>query len=709
MIIRNEIIKVDSSSDVSVLLNIFRSNAKCEVVYIEKDGRLMGEVGYDKVRRYIEECIEIEDDIESLTEDIKTAKFTDFTEEEVQYEIVSKFIAEKDKSSFVVLNAEDNILYAVIDESRYKRMENRREIVLRYFDELEIFFESMFMFYLENRHFRKAAFLPDSIGKMVHSVLGNTENITLLEDNVSDMTGYDVVFGEDYCSPNTSYVSWYDLMVLLYDSKYNVYSKEDNMIGVALEKVKASNLCLLSCPCLLDLENRTDRENIIAAHPEPGAEWITSEEGLKVFCQGLEEYDMKKIDEIMSFNFIANNTGVRNLDIRNDMLNVIDGIRFTTDTPDDFTRTVHMFGPSTLFGVGVEDKNTLPSFIQRYVNEHFPDKKIRVVNHGVPRADDVDIARLIRNTPIKSADIIVILYSRHEHEHLFRCALEKVKFLDAVNIFKRPHDMGEIFLDASHWNYKPNKKLSEYIVKEFIADCICNDNGLYDDSEKKQVINNAFYDKLSKDKEFLKSIEALKVFRFDNSRKTGCILMNANPFTLGHRALVEMSLEQVENLFVFVIQEDKSFFRFEDRFEMVKAGCEDLKNVKVLPTGKVMGSNVTMPAYFQKGQSSGVVEIDLRNDIAVMAGFILPALNITVRFMGSEPTCAVTRQLLQQTKELLPYYGVQLVVYERAEIENEPISASVVRKLMKDNKKEEIKKIVPETTYAYLLKKGFIK
>jgi hypothetical protein len=311
-----------------------------------------------------------------------------------------------------------------VDQSRYKRLENRREIVLRYFDELEISFESMFRFYLENRHFRKAAFLPDSIGKMVYSFLDNKDHITLLEDNAGDMSGYDVVFGEACCIPSVSYVSWYDLMVFLYDSKYNVYSKEDNMIGGALEKVKASNLCLLSCPCLLDLEIRTDRENIIAAHPEPGAEWITSEEGLKVFRQGLEEYDMKKIDEMMSFNFIANNTGVRNLDIRNDMLNVINGIRFTTDTPDGFTRTVHMFGPSTLFGVGVEDKNTLPSFVQRCINEHFPDKKIRVVNHGVPRADDVDIARLIRNTPIKSADIIVILYSRHEPEHLFRCALE---------------------------------------------------------------------------------------------------------------------------------------------------------------------------------------------------------------------------------------------------------------------------------------------
>lgn len=374
-----------------------------------------------------------------------------------------------------------------------------------------------------------------------------------------------------------------------------------------------------------------------------------------------------------------------------------------------YQRTIHMFGPSTLFGVGVEDKNTLASFVQRLVNEKFPDKKIRVVNHGVPRANDMDIAKLIRSTPMKKADMMVIMYSRLDEAMYFRCDFEKIKVLNAQSLFERPHDMGEIFLDNSHWNHKPNIRLSEFLVSEFLTECIINDNGLYDDSDKHLVRHDAFYNKLCQDKGFMQSLEALKALRFNNSKKTGCIIMNANPFTLGHRALVEMSLKQVENLFVFVVQEDKSYFKFKDRFAMVKAGCSDLKNVKVLPTGDYMCTDLTVPCYFQREQGKKVVSVDLRNEISVFAGFVSPTLNITVRFMGSEPLCEVTRQLEQQTLELLPYYGMQLVIFDRFEKDNQPVSASAVRKYMQENNKEAIEKIVPPTTYHYLLEHGFIK
>ena len=711
MIVKNEVIKMDYKNDVNELLDAFKENKQCEVIYIEKEGRLIGQIKYDKLKKYIEGSIQLDNKaaIEDFADSIESAQFTGFSEEEEDYEIVSKFIAEKDKSSLLILDEAGMPLYLAADESRYQRIENKRKISLRYFDELEIPFESMFAFYLQSKGYKKIGFLLDDMSKLVYSKLNNTDNMTFIEGKDNEENSYDVIVGEA-CPPfDTKFVSWYDLMVLLYNSKYNVYCKEDNMISEALKKVKAANLCIVRCPSVLELQNRTSRENIIAAHSEQGVEWVNSDDGLEVFRQGLKEYDMEKINQMMSFGFIGNNAGVHNLDIRNDMLNIINGIRLTTDTPFEYTRTIHMFGPSTLFGVGVEDKNTLASFVQRYVNEHFKDKRIRIVNHGVPRADDLDIARLIRNTPIKAADMIVIQYSRLEEHHYFRCTLEKIKYLDAVKVFERPHDMGEIFLDVSHWNYRPNAKLSEYIVKEFLAVCIENDNGLYDDSDKNMVINNAFYEKMLKDKVFMKSLEDLKLQRFDNSKKTGCIIMNANPFTRGHRGLVEMALEHVENLFVFVAQEDRSFFSFKDRFAMVKEGCKDFKNVKVLPTGSVMGSMLTIPAYFQKEQYNHEVKLDFKNETTIMAGFIAPVLNITMRFMGTEPTCAVTRQLEQQTQELLPYYGIQLIIFERLESDAKPISASSVRAFMKGNNKEEIKKIVPITTYNYLLEKGFIK
>jgi len=180
--------------------------------------------------------------------------------------------------------------------------------------------------------------------------------------------------------------------------------------------------------------------------------------------------------------------------------------------------------------------------------------------------------------------------------------------------------------------------------------------------------------------------------------------MNANPFTLGHRGLVEMSLQHVENLYVFVLQEDRSYFTFKDRFAMVREGCKDLENVKVLSTGNVMASAALFPEYFQREQIKKEVKFDISKDITVMAGFIAPTLNITMRFMGTEPLCPITRQLVQHTQDLLPYYGVQLVIFDRIEKENEPISASSVRKYLKEKNEDTMKKIVPVTTYEYLIK-----
>lgn len=708
MIIKDKIRRLHCNSTIKELLDLFMADETCELVYLEEDNKIMGEISYAKVEQRLGEGGCFKEEVKSLIGQPCTADFTGFTEEETEYEIIRKFMAQKELHSLLVLQEDGTPLYSVVDESRFQRKENQTRIAFGYLKELEIAFDSIFNFYLTSHKFEKIAFLPGEISEQVYNMLSDRKRIVMLEKEEFQESDYDIVLGADGGSDSNA-LSWYQLLVLLYDSIYNVYSKEDNMITEALKKILPSNLCILRCPMVMDLEQKTEREALLAMHTEKDEEWFQSDEGIQVFCDGLKEYDREKIDEMMDFQFIGNHTGVYNMDVRNSMLNVIDGIRFTSDTPFMYNRTIHMFGPSTLFGVGVEDKHTISSYVQRYVNHKFPEKNIRVVNHGVPRADDIDIARLIRSTPVKSADMIVIVYSRLEENHNIRCAFEKIKCLDVHQIFERPHDMGEIFLDTTHWNHKPNRRISEYLVDGFLGDCILNDNGIYDNVQKNQVIHNAFYTKLSQDKEFLKSIEELKQYRFQNSKKTGCIIMNANPFTLGHRGLVEMSLKYVENLYVFVLQEDRSYFSFKDRFAMVREGCKDLKNVKVLPTGNVMASAALFPEYFQREKLKKEVKFDIRKDITVMAGFIAPTLNITMRFMGTEPICPITRQLVQHTQELLPYYGVQLVIFDRIEKENEPISASSVRKYLKERNEEAMRKIVPATTYEYLINNFMMK
>lgn len=62
----------------------------------------------------------------------------------------------------------------------------------------------------------------------------------------------------------------------------------------------------------------------------------------------------------------------------------------------------------------------------------------------------------------------------------------------------------------------------------------------------------------------------------------GAIVMNCNPFTLGHRYLMETCAKQCDMLLVFVVQENKSYFPFTDRIRLVREGCSDLDNVCVV-------------------------------------------------------------------------------------------------------------------------------
>lgn len=178
--------------------------------------------------------------------------------------------------------------------------------------------------------------------------------------------------------------------------------------------------------------------------------------------------------------------------------------------------------------------------------------------------------------------------------------------------------------------------------------------------------------------------------------------MNCNPFTLGHRYLIEEAAKKVDNLYVFVVEEDKSVFPFKDRIELVKKGTKDLKNVKVLPSGKWMISLLTLPGYFTK-DSKTEINTDASKDLNLFAEYIAPTLGINVRFAGTEPLDKFTCAYNESMRRELPKHGIEFCEIERKMVNNDFISASKVRKLLESGNFETLKSYVPKTTYDYLV------
>lgn len=194
----------------------------------------------------------------------------------------------------------------------------------------------------------------------------------------------------------------------------------------------------------------------------------------------------------------------------------------------------------------------------------------------------------------------------------------------------------------------------------------------------------------------------IKKYEIDTSKKRAMLVMNCNPFTLGHQYLVEKVASENEEVLLFVVEEDKSVFPFKVRYELVKKGTAHLSNVKVIEGTEYIISSATFPNYFLRKEDDSLIEYT-KLDASVCGKKFGKILNINKRYVGEEPYCNVTNIYNNTLKDILPQYGIEVIIVPRKEIENKAISASYVRELLKSENFEEIKKIVPQTTYEFLL------
>jgi len=198
-----------------------------------------------------------------------------------------------------------------------------------------------------------------------------------------------------------------------------------------------------------------------------------------------------------------------------------------------------------------------------------------------------------------------------------------------------------------------------------------------------------------------KHLKAIKVCDYKDGGIVGACVMACNPFTSGHRFLIEYASKQVDLLYVLVLEEEGFYFTFEERIDMVRKGTEDLKNVVVASSGKLLISKSTFKNYYEK-EIHPDAKIDADKDVLIFKKYVVPELGITRRYVGEEPTDNITSQYNQLLKKELKDV-IDVIEIPRKTIEgNEVISAKKVRGLLSEEKWNEIKRIVPESTFRYL-------
>lgn len=385
------------------------------------------------------------------------------------------------------------------------------------------------------------------------------------------------------------------------------------------------------------------------------------------------------------------------------LVNTENGVRKTCGQPEAYAGTVYFFGMCTIYGALVEDAYTIPSLVQKEIRAS--GRKYRVVNLGNEILSDMRNLKEVLN--LDKNDLAVVLFP-----YITDRIKEQIPVIEIGEEFNRlwkEEFYGkECFMDSvQHCGDYGNRIYSKILFRELA--------GYLTDTDHVRLRKNTVYDIFRKNEKDLRSLYGLDAYLEElykekkkisgYAEKTGCIVMNCNPFTLGHRCLIECALKQVDALIVFVVQEDKSFFSFEDRFEMVKRGTCDLKRVSVIRSGTLVLSSETFPTYFKKKEVKNQEPVCVEEDLRIFAQYIAPALDIRYRFVGEEPKDYVTGMYNRAMKQILPAVSeIRVIEIPRMCIRGTIISATEVRTHYRQGNFERVREWVPKTTLDYLMK-----
>ena len=385
----------------------------------------------------------------------------------------------------------------------------------------------------------------------------------------------------------------------------------------------------------------------------------------------------------------SNSKGISEVFFNGEYINFDNGFRRTPQNDPAVENNIWLFGPCCVRGLNFDDSHTMSAKLKEMVGNDY-----NVMNRGTM---NTCLNYVMRMAEYSRGDVAAFFSPDYVPEH----KNERVCYIDGNDIFNKVPSLEKHITDSLY-------HCDGIVIDEVVKSIYKNIGKLsIECGEKKKVTfgsrrkrvpaldmyeQNHFTD-------WLRSLDQYK-----KAGNNGAIVMNANPFTYGHRYLVEYAASKVDYLYVMVVEEDKSFFKFEERYKLVKEGTADLKNVIVFPSSQYIISSSSLPGYFKKENMQGDILLDATQDIVSFAQ-VAEALNIHVRFCGEEPKDLFTKRYNDNMEKLLPQYGIEFEVIDRKTCAGEVISASRVRNCLKEGKLEEIKGLVPDTTYNYLKQK----
>lgn len=350
-------------------------------------------------------------------------------------------------------------------------------------------------------------------------------------------------------------------------------------------------------------------------------------------------------------------------------------------------KTIYIVGPCIAGGVVNFENEKLVQILKSKLDNFALPYKVKAV--AMLYENNYDILR----EEINKNDIVFIL-----NEILYENELD-------IKTYYNKYDEGK-FLYTNvpiHTTVTGNNLVADVLIDKFIKPIY--QASLAEDDDKllykgRLQIENSTREQVKK---YIDKIKATRILPVNAT--IGSIVMNCNPFTLGHKHLVEYAAKQVDYLYIFVVEEDLSAIPFVDRLFLVHENTKHLSNVIVVPSGDFIISQTTFTNYFSKETTQH--KANAEEDVRIFGELIAPQLNITKRFVGQEPFDRVTSEYNSLMKSILPEFNVELIEIPRYCLNDDPngnaINATSVRKALIDKDFDFIAKRVPKSVCEYLI------
>lgn len=408
------------------------------------------------------------------------------------------------------------------------------------------------------------------------------------------------------------------------------------------------------------------------------------------------EDDAKFYDELYELEDYKNQTAQKEIfdsnicyeykrNLSGKYFDAVDGHRITCFQPDQYVGTIYILGLCIIVGRHVEDQYTIESWLQKYLSEkgyHY-----RVENYGfesrVDSGIDVRLEEIGRYSP---NDIVIYMSGLGESVNIKGISVEK--------IFEKYNVPDDWVMDMySHCNHKANKCIANEMfemVKPYLLHA--SEENLTNCQDDIQIeMHDVMADYV--ERKYIR--QYFNDFCGEKYNSVGAVVMKGDPFSYGHRYLVEQALQQVEFLIIFVIEEDIYQFSFEERYRMIVEGTSDLENVMVVPNDDFVFSRKTYWEYYRP-REEGVAVLNAEYDINLFADYIAKPLHITHRFVGQDIKEQMVLVYNEVLKRILPQKGIHYIEVPAISSGDEKRYTSQIRRFLKNKEYDKLCSLIPK-------------